>query len=76
MIKLYVGDLYMIMKKQDLLADRSFRKYMQKKNISPRTMDTYMYAVKEFCNANDKSLDDIIVETLEEQYPYMTKVVL
>ncbi len=32
-----------------------------------------MYAVKEFCNANDKSLDDIIVETLEEQYPYIDK---
>lgn len=61
----------MIMKKQDLLSDKSFQKYVQKKNISTRTLDSYMYALKEFCNANQKTLDEIITETLEEQYPYI-----
>ena len=61
----------MTMKKQDLLTDKSFRKYVQKKNISQRTLDSYMYAIQYFCNANNKTLDEIITETLEEQYPYI-----
>ena len=61
----------MYMKHQDILDDPSFRKYAKKKNISERTMGNYIFSLIQFCNANNKRLDDIVQEVIEEQYPFM-----
>lgn len=64
----------MIMKKQNLLNDKSYQKYVKKKNITQKTLDSYMYAILNFCNANNKtSFNQMIEEIQEEQYPYIDK---
>ena len=61
----------MNMKKQDILKDRSYQKYVKKKNITQRTLDTYVFSLLQFCNANKRTFDEMINEVLEEQYPFI-----
>ena len=61
----------MNMIRQDILNDRSYQKYAKKKNITQKTLDTYIFSVLQFCNANNKKLDEIVYEVLEEQYPFI-----
>ena len=59
------------MKKQDILKSKAYQKYVKKKNITQKTLNTYVFSLLQFCNANNKELDHIIKEVLEEQYPYI-----
>ena len=61
----------MNMIRQDILNDRSYQKYAKKKNITQKTLDTYIFSLLQFCNANQKKLDEIVHEVLEEQYPFI-----
>lgn len=62
----------MNMKKQDLLTDPSWKKYVKKKNnTSEKTLGNYLFSLVQFCNANNKRFDEIIQQVLEEQYPYI-----
>ena len=61
----------MNMKKQDILKSKAYQKYVKKKNITQKTLNTYVFSLLQFCNANNKELDHIIKEVLEEQYPYI-----
>lgn len=61
----------MIMKKEKITESETYRKYAKKKNITQRTLDTYIYSLQQFCNANGKDLDNMVQEVLEEQYPYI-----
>ena len=59
------------MKKQDILKSKAYQKYVKKKNITQKTLNTYVFSLLQFCKANNKELDHIIKEVLEEQYPYI-----
>ena len=60
------------MKKEDLKNDKSWQKYVKKKNNTTRkTLDNYMFSIVQFCNANNKRFDEIIEQVIEEQYPYI-----
>jgi len=61
----------MIMNKEKITESQTYKKYIRKKNITQRTLDTYIYSLQQFCNANQKELDPMIQEVLEEQYPYI-----
>lgn len=61
----------MNMIRQDIMNDKSYQKYAKKKSITQTTLDTYIFSLVQFCNANNKKFDDIIQEVLEEQYPYI-----
>ena len=56
---------------EDLQKEKYYRKYLQKKNITPETLKSYNIALVHFCNANNKRFDEIIDEVKEEQYPYI-----
>ena len=56
---------------EDLQKERYYRKYVQKKNITPETLRSYNIALCHFCNANAKRFDELIDEVKEEQYPYI-----
>ena len=61
----------MTMKKQNITESETYRKYVKKKNITQNTLDTYVFALLQFCKANNKELDIMIKEVLEEQLPYI-----
>lgn len=61
----------MIMKREDILKDKSYQKYVKKKNITQTTLDTYVFSLVQFCNANNKTFDEIVQEVLDEQYPFI-----
>ena len=61
----------MTMKKQNIIKSKAYQKYVKKKNITQKTLDTYIFSLLQFCKANNKELDHIIKEVLEEQYPYI-----
>lgn len=61
----------MIMKLKDLKRQKYYQRYLQKKNLSRKTLKSYNTALLHFCNANNKTFDEIITETIEEQYPYI-----
>ena len=59
------------MKKQDIIESKSYQKYVKKKNITQKTLGNYTFSLLQFCNANNKPLDNIVAEVLEEQLPYI-----
>lgn len=59
------------MKKENIIKSEAYQKYVKKKNITQKTLDTYVFSLLQFCKANNKELDHIIKEVLEEQYPYI-----
>lgn len=59
------------MKREDILKDKSYQKYVKKKNITQTTLDTYVFSLVQFCNANNKTFDEIVQEVLDEQYPFI-----
>lgn len=61
----------MIMKKENIIESKAYQKYVKKKNITQKTLNTYIFSLLQFCKANTKPLDDIIEEVLEEQLPYI-----
>ena len=61
----------MTMKKQDIIESKSYQKYVKKKNITEKTLGNYTFSLLQFCKANNKPLDNIIKEVLEEQLPYI-----
>lgn len=61
----------MHMKKENIIKSEAYQKYVKKKNITQKTLDTYVFSLLQFCKANNKELDHIIKEVLEEQYPYI-----
>ena len=61
----------MYMKKENITQSEAYQKYVKKKNITQKTLDTYVFSLLQFCKANNKELDHIIKEVLEEQYPYI-----
>lgn len=61
----------MNMKKQDILESKTYQKYVKKKNITQATLNTYVFALLQFCKANNKQLDQMVAEILEEQLPYI-----
>ena len=63
----------MTMKKQNIIESKAYQKYVKKKNITQKTLDTYIFSLLQFCNANNKPLDVMIQESLEEQLPYIDK---
>ena len=58
------------MKKENIIESKAYQKYVKKKNITQKTLNTYIFSLLQFCKANTKPLDDIIEEVLEEQLPY------
>lgn len=61
----------MSMKKQDILEDPSYRKYVKKKNVTQKTLNGYVFSLLQLCNANSKAFDDIVQEALDDQYPFI-----
>ena len=61
----------MIMKKENIIESKAYQKYVKKKNITQKTLDTYIFSLLQFCKANNKELDVMIEEMLEEQLPYI-----
>lgn len=61
----------MIMKKENITQSKAYQKYVKKKNITRKTLDTYIFSLLQFCKANKKELDEMIEEILEEQLPYI-----
>lgn len=61
------------MKKLDIFTDKTFQKYVKKKNISEKTLKSYVFSLMQFCNANEKSLNEMVNEVLDEQLPYIDK---
>lgn len=61
----------MIMKKENILESNTWQKYVKKKNITQKTLNTYSFSLIQFCNANNKELDLMIHNALEEQLPYI-----
>ena len=59
------------MKTQDIINSEAYKKYAKKKNITQKTLDTYIFSLLQFCKANQKELDQIIQEVMDEQYPYI-----
>ena len=41
---------------EDLQKEKYYRKYLQKKNITPETLKSYNIALVHFCNANNKKI--------------------
>lgn len=61
----------MTMKKENIIKSKSYQKYVKKKNITQKTLDTYVFSLVQFCLANNQELDSMIEEMLEEQLPYI-----
>ena len=61
----------MTMKKQDITNSKTWQKYVKKKNITQTTLGNYTFSLLQFCKANNKPLDNIVEEVLEEQLPYI-----
>lgn len=61
----------MIMKKENIIESKSWQKYVKKKNITQKTLGNYVFSLLQFCKANNKTLDVMIEEMLEEQLPYI-----
>lgn len=61
----------MIMKKENIIESKSWQKYVKKKNITQKTLGNYVFSLLQFCKANNKPLDSMIKEMLEEQLPYI-----
>lgn len=59
------------MKKENIIESKTYQKYVKKKNITQKTLDTYIFSLLQFCKANQKELDVMIEEMLEEQLPYI-----
>ena len=59
------------MKKENIIESKAYQKYVKKKNITQKTLDTYIFSLLQFCKANKKELDVMIEEMLEEQLPYI-----
>ena len=66
-----IGDLYMIMKKENIIESETWNKYAKKKSITETTLNTYIFSLLQFCKANNKELDIMVNEILEEQLPYI-----
>ena len=61
----------MIMKKENIIESKSWQKYVKKKNITQKTLGNYVFSLLQFCKANNKPLDSMVKEMLEEQLPYI-----
>ena len=61
----------MTMNQQNIINSKTYQKYVKKKNITQKTLDTYVFSLLQFCKANNKPLDKMVEEVLEEQLPYI-----
>ncbi|MDO5827253.1 MAG: tyrosine-type recombinase/integrase [Methanobrevibacter sp.] len=61
----------MTMNQQNIINSKTYQKYVKKKNITQKTLDTYVFSLLQFCKANNKPLDRMVEEVLEEQLPYI-----
>ena len=59
------------MKKENIIESKSWQKYVKKKNITQKTLGNYVFSLLQFCKANNKPLDSMVKEMLEEQLPYI-----
>ena len=70
-VRFYKENKNMNMEKQDILKSKTYQKYVKKKNITQATLNTYVFALLQLCKANNKELDHMVKEILEEQLPYI-----
>ena len=52
-----------------MISYNPFWNTLKKKNITQKTLDTYVFSLLQFCKANNKPLDKMVEEVLEEEAP-------